>query len=446
MIEKREHWTSDLGFILAATGSAVGLGNIWRFPYLCGANGGAFFVLIYIFFMLLIGYPMMVSEISIGRKTERNPIGAFLSLAPNTPWWLVGALSVFAGFVILSFYSIVAGWTLSYMANAIKGFSPGMDYQDMFIAHISDPYAPLLWHLVFMILAIIIISLGVVKGIQKSVKIMMPLLFILLLVLVVRGVTLSGSMEGIAFYLAPRLEQVSWHTIHRAIGQAFFSLSLAMGAMITYGSYLTKKSNIADNSAWIVVLDVIVALLAGFAIIPAIFAMGGDPAQGPGLAFIAIPGVFAQMPLGSLFGFVFFLLLSVAALTSAISLLEVVVAWLVDEKNWGRRRTSLLAGFIIFLVGIPASLGYSVFSNIEIFGLDILDTYDFIASDLALPIGGMLTAIFIGYYWKPESVIYETEHPRGKWRIGRWYSFLIRYIIPVMILAIIVLGLIEKFK
>lgn len=446
MIQDREKWTNKLGFILAASGSAVGLGNIWRFPYLCGENGGALFVILYLFFMLVIGYPMMVSEIAIGRKTSRNPIGAFLSLAPGTPWWITGALGVFAGFIILSFYSVVAGWTLSYMVNAIRGFQPGTDYQDLFISHITGTWSPILWHLVFMILTVLIISLGVVKGIQSSVKILMPVLFILLFVLVIRGLTLRGAIDGVEFYMAPRIGDITWQTVHRAIGQAFFSLSLGMGAIITYGSYLSKKENISDNAAWIVVLDAIVAITAGFAIIPAVFALGGDASEGPGLAFITLPAVFARMPLGSVFGFVFFALLSVAAITSAISLLEVVVSWLIDEKGWSRKKGSVFAGLVIFLMGIPTVLGYSILSDINIFGMDILDTYDFIASDLALPLGGMLISLFIGYYWMPESIIEETNNPRGKFKIGRWYSILVKYIIPVLILIILALGLYEKFS
>jgi len=446
MGKNREKWTSRAGFILAAAGSAVGLGNIWRFPYICGASGGAFFLILYLFCMFIIGYPMMVTEITIGRKTEKNPIGAFLSLAPGTPWWLVGSLGVFAGFVILSFYSVVSGWTLAYIGKAIQGFSPDIDYAGMFGSHITSTWAPLLWHMVFMVLTIIIISMGVVKGIQYSAKILMPLLFVLLGILVIRALTLKGAMAGLNFYLAPNLECLSWHSVHRAVGQAFFSLSLGMGAMITYGSYLNKKDNISDNSAWIVVLDTLVAVLAGFAVIPAVFALGGDPSQGPGLAFVTIPAVLAKLPFGSFFGIVFFVLLTVAALTSAISLLEVVVAWLVDEKGWERKKTSVLMGLAILVIGIPPVLGYSALSGVHILGLDILDTYDFITSDIALPLGGLLMAIFVGYYWKPSSVIKETNDPKGAIPIGKWYSWLIRYVIPVLIFAVMVLGIYDRFS
>jgi len=271
------------------------------------------------------------------------------------------------------------------------------------------------------------------------------MLFILLLLLVVRAVTLPGAGKGVAFYLAPKFGDVTGSTFLTAIGQAFFSLSLGMGCMITYGSYLKNKENISDGVAWVVGLDTTVALIAGFAIFPAVFALGFDPAAGAGLAFITLPAVFSQMPLGNFFGFVFFLLLLVAALTSAISLLEVVVAWLVDEKGWPRIRASAVMGIAIFALGIPASLGYSALSGITPLGMELLDFYDFTASELALPVGGALTAIFAGHVWKTRNVLAETADPPGKIRIGAWYGYLIGWIVPAAILVVLLVGLIRKF-
>ncbi len=441
---QREQWTTRAGFILAAAGSAVGLGNIWRFSYVTGTNGGAAFVVIYLLAIILIGYPMMITEITIGRKTQRNPVGAFLAMAPGTPWWLVGAMGVIAGFVILSFYSIVAGWSVAYMFKSLGGFTSNMDFAGTFIGHITSVWPPIFWHALFMIMTVAIIASGVVKGIQRWVKILMPALFVLLIILVFRSITLPGAAAGVAFYLTPRFGDVTGGTFLAAIGQAFFTLSLGMGAMITYGSYLGKKETVADNAAWVVGLDTAIAIIAGFAIFPAVFALGFDPASGPGLAFITLPAVFAALPAGSFFGFLFFLLLSVAALTSAISLLEVVVAWLVDEKGWPRAKASVLMGVAIFLLGIPCTLGYNLLGDVSFLGFDILDSYDFIASDILLPLGGLLTAIFAGYVWTAKKACEETNEPPCSIVLGSWYGILIKYVVPIAVIVVMVFGLIDK--
>ncbi len=452
MDNKREQWGSRVGFILAAAGSAIGLGNIWRFPYVTGTNGGAAFVIIYLLAIVLIGYPLMVAEISLGRKTQKNPIGAFLALAPGTPWWFVGALGVFAGFLILSFYSVVAGWAVAYIFKALGGFAP--DTQALFYSTIgvdlgegADYLTPILWHGLFMVLTVAIIAAGVVKGIQRWVKILMPLLFILLLILVLRSVTLPGAGAGVSYYLKPDFSAITGRTFLAAVAQSFFTLSLGMGAMITYGSYLNKGENIGDNAAWVVGLDTIVAFLAGFAVFPAVFALGLEPGQGPGLTFVTLPAVFAEMPAGSFFGVLFFLLLTIAALTSAISLLEVVVAWLVDEKGWSRVKASLLMGFLIFLVGIPASLGYNLLSGVGAFRqADLLDTYDWLANSVVLPLGGFLTAIFAGYVWKAGEAQAYANEPKGKIILGRWYGFLLKYAVPAAIILVLFFGLYDTFK
>ena len=435
----RENWTSKLGFILAAAGSAVGLGNIWRFPYVTGDNGGALFLLLYLVAIILIGYPVMVTEVTIGRKTQRNPVGAFKAIAPNTPWWLVGALGVFTGFVILSYYSVVAGWSLDYIFRSIGGFA-GVDTEALFVGHHTSFGRPLLWHAVFMGLCIFIISAGVVKGIQKAVKVLMPVLFILLMLLVVRSVTLSGAMEGLRFLFRPDFSEITWQSVNAAIGQAFFTLSLGMGAMITYGSYLSKKENINDNVGFVVGIDTLIAILAGLAIFPAVFALGFNPGAGPGLTFITLPAVFAEMPLGGFFAFLFFVLLSIAALTSAISLLEVVVAYMVDEKGWARPKAASVIGIVIFLLGLIPLLGYSSWDHVKFMGMDLLDTFDWFANDIFLPLGGLLTAVFAGYIWGAKNLQEEANKVEGKIKIGGWYGFLVRYIIPVAIAFFIIFG------
>lgn len=448
MVERRdrEQWGSRIGFVLAAAGSAVGLGNVWRFSYVAGEQGGAAFVFIYLIAVILIGYPLMATEIAIGRKTQRNQIGAFRELAPDTPWWLVGVLGVTSGFIILSFYSVIAGWSLAYTLKSLSGFSIVQDFEAIFAGHIGSVWPPIIWHAIFMLLTLVTIGAGVVKGIQRTVKVLMPILFIILVILAGRAVTLQGAGEGIAYYLAPDLTAITAETLLAAVGQAFFTLSLGMGALITYGSYLKREENISDNSGWIVGLDIFVAILAGFAIFPAVFAFNLAPDYGPGLVFITLPAVFAAMPAGTFFGFLFFLLLSVAALTSAFSMLEVVVAWLIDEKGWDRVKASILSGIIIFLMGIPVSLGYSIFSGVTVLGLNILGVYDFLTGNILLPLGGFFTAIFAGYVWKHNNVVKEINDPPGRIRFGSMYGFLISYVIPVIILIVLVMGLINTFR
>lgn len=442
----RELWASKVAFILAAAGSAVGLGNIWRFSYVVGTNGGAAFVIIYLVIIAIIGYPMMVTEVTLGRKAHKNAIGTFKALAPNTPWWIVGALGVLAGFVILSFYSVVAGWSVSYFFKTIGGsLGPGSDFADVFVGHISSAWAPILWHALFMAITLGIIAAGVVKGISRSVRILMPALFVLLIILVLRSVTLPGAGAGIAFYLRPNFSDLTWQSILGAVGQAFFTLSLGMGCMITYGSYLSDKDNISDNSAWIVGLDTAVAIIAGFAIFPAVFALGFDPGAGAGLAFITLPAVFAELPAGVLFGAIFFLLLSVAALTSAISLLEVVVAWLIDEYNWTRTKASVIIGLLIFLLGIPASLSLGA-ASINLAGMPLFDFLDFLQESILLPLGGLLTAVFAGHVWTAKKTRESANANGGKIQIGSWYDVLIKYVVPIAIAVVMIFGLIDTFS
>ncbi|MFP4617670.1 MAG: sodium-dependent transporter [Spirochaetaceae bacterium] len=442
----REQWTSRVAFILAAAGSAVGLGNIWRFPYLAGTNGGAAFLIIYLALIALIGYPLVVTEVTLGQKSHKNAIGTFKALAADTPWWVVGALGVLAGFVILSFYSVVGGWSVAYFFKAITGsLTTGTEFGAVFGELSSSAGEPLLWHAVFMLLTIGIIATGVVKGIDRAVRVLMPALFVLLLILVLRSITLPGAGEGLAFYLKPDFSNFTANSLLDAVGQAFFSLSLGMGCMITYGSYMRDSDTVGDNAGWVVGLDTLIAVLAGFAIFPAVFALGGDPSSGPGLTFITLPGVFAEMPGGVIFAVLFFLLLTVAALTSAISLLEVVVAWLVDEHEWDRKKASILIGLLIFLLGVPASLSLGAV-DITVGGMAFFDFLDFLQGSILLPLGGILTAIFAGYVWTAKRTREQANANPGKIKIGVWYDFLIKYLVPIAIAIVMITGLIDKFS
>ncbi|MFW6287655.1 MAG: sodium-dependent transporter [bacterium] len=444
-MNNRENWTSRFGFIMAASGSAIGLGNIWRFPYITGTNGGAVFLLIYLAIVFLIGYPIIIAEMTIGRRTQKNPIGAFRALAPESPWWLVGALGVMSGFIILSFYSVVAGWAMAYIFKSISTFTVNTGFAEFFSTYISSLGEPIFWHAVFMLMTILIVSAGVVEGIQKIVKILMPLLFLIIVFLIIRSISLPGSMDGVNFYLKPDFSKITLQTFTDAISQSFFTLSLGMGTMITYGSYLSNKENINDSAAYVIFFDTLFAILAGFAIFPAVFALGFSPEAGPGLTFITLPAVFAEMPMGSIFGASFFILITIAALTSSISLLEVVVAYLVDEKSWTRKKASYIIGGIIFLTGIPTILGYSIWSDFRFLGMDILDTYDWFANSLFLPIGGLFISIYVGYIWKANNAIKEANKADGLILLGNWYAILIKYIAPAAIILILAINLWQTF-
>jgi neurotransmitter:Na+ symporter, NSS family len=433
----RGQWQSRAGFIAAAAGSAIGLGNIWRFPYITGRYGGGAFVLVYILLLIFVGYPVMTSELLLGRKTQKNPVGAYKALAPGTPWVIVGFMGVLAGFIILSYYSVVAGWSLSYIFKSGAYMAAGSDSANIFVSSITSTFGGIFWHTLFMLLCIGIVYGGIENGIEKWSKILMPVLLLLLIILIVRSVTLPGAGEGLSFYLRPDFSAFNAEGFLAALGQVFFTLSLGMGCMITYGSYLKKDEDIPLNAKYVVTFDTIIALLAGFVIFPAVFAFGLEPATGPGLTFITLPAVFSQMgAAGHIFGSIFFILLTVAALTSAISLLEVVAAYFIDEIKWSRKKATIGMGIAIWILGIFPSLGYSTLSHVKLIkGFDILDSFDFFANNILLPLGGLLIAIFIGWFWGTDKALEEANHGAGT-KIGTSYSFLIKYIVPIAVFIV----------
>ncbi|PKR59955.1 sodium-dependent transporter [Thalassospira lohafexi] len=441
---KREHWGSRLGFILAAAGSAVGLGNIWKFPYMAGANGGGAFLVIYLGLVFTIGLSVMLAEFVIGRMSEKNAIGAFAKLKGGL-WPIIGVFGVAAAFIILSFYSVVAGWTISYIIKSVTGALAVEDpaaLGDIFGSFIADTTSPLIFHAVFMALTVFVVLAGVGSGIERASKILMPALFALLIVLIVRSVTLPGGMEGVAFLLSPDFSKVTWSTVSDALSQAFFSLSLGMGAMITYGSYLSKKENLPGSAGWVTLLDSAVAVMAGLLILPAVFAFGFDPSAGPGLTFITLPAVFAQMPFGAFFAFLFFLLLAIAALTSAVSILEVVVAYFVDDRGVSRKSAAVIIGFMIFLLGIPSSLSMGVMGDVKIIaGKNFFDLMDFISSSLLLPIGGLFISLFVGWvvWGKAQEEIAAHNGVIPIW-VGAW-GVIVKFIAPIAIAFILLKGL-----
>ena len=445
--QARGNWGSRIGFIAAAAGSAVGLGNIWKFPYITGQYGGAAFVIVYLLFVILVCIPVMSSELLIGRLTGKNPVGAFKQLVPQSSWWLVGAMGILAGFIILSFYSVIGGWAISYIFKSGAYMAAGGENAGaVFGGFITSPVAPLIWHAIFMAICIGIVMAGVEKGIEKYSKILMPALVVLMLILIIRSITLPGAGAGLSFYLKPDFGKLTGAGILAALGQAFFSLSLGMGCMITYGSYLKKDTNIPTDAYWISGADTAIAFLAGLMIFPAVFAFGLEPGAGPGLTFITVPAVFASMgTIGHLFGIIFFVLLTFAAVTSAISLLEVVTAYFIDEAKWDRKKATVIMGIIIFLIGVPCSLGLGVWSNIKIIaGRDILDSLDFVSSNILLPLGGFLLLIFIGWFWGTDKAIKAgNEGAKGGITLGSGYAFLVKYIAPIALIIVFIMKIME---
>jgi len=424
----RGNWSSGLGFVLAAVGSAIGLGNVWRFPYITGKYGGGAFVLVYIACVLAVGIPIMLAELLLGRKTHRNCVGAFRSLRPATPWVLTGWLGVVSGFVILSYYGVVGGWVLHYIYLSLSDGFTGKSTAEvsvMFESLAGNPLLQVAWQTLFMILTIGIVAGGIHSGIERGNKVMMPVLFFLLCALMVYALQTRGAREGLDFLLRPRWEQMSPAGVLEALGQAFFSLSLGMGAIITYGSYLGRETNLVRSAFYIAVGDTVVAVLAGFVIFPLVFTFGLEPGGGPGLIFQTLPVSFSRLPGGVLVGSAFFFLLAFAALTSAISLLEVVVAYFIDEQGWKRRPTTCIMGTVILLFGVPSASWSAVF-----------DFMDKLATQYLLPFGALLIALFTGWvlsHGERRSEFHQAEI--SDFTYGGW-SLLIRYVCPLAVAMI----------
>ncbi len=442
--QKRDGFSSRIGVIAAAAGSAIGLGNIWKFPYITGENGGAAFILVYLACIALIGLPIMLGEFSIGRNTKKNTVGAFEALAPGSPWKYTGWLGITAAFVILSFYGVVAGWTLNYVSLSITNAFAGQtaaQLESSFGAFVSNPISPIIWQIIFMCLTVAVVLGGIKNGIERYSKILMPLLLIILIILAIRSATLDGATKGLEFLFKPDFSKLNMSAVLAAMGHAFFSLSLGMGTMMTYGSYMRKNENLAVTAVQVSIADTLIALIAGIAIFPAVFAFGIEPSSGPGLVFITLPNVFSQMPFGTGFSILFFTLLAVAALTSSISVLEVIVAYLYEELGWNRVKSTISIAIPITFAGAILSLGNGTLSHLTMpflinGGISQMSLIDWFItlSDQLLPIGGFLIALFIGWRMDKDSLKNElTNNGLIQATYIQAYRIIIKFIAPLAI-------------
>ncbi len=441
----RGQWSGKFGFILAAAGSAIGLGNIWRFPYTAGENGGGAFVLIYLGFVALIGVPVLLAELAIGRKTQRNPVGAFKALTESKFWPMVGGLGVLTGFGILAFYSVVAGWTLGYLYMSVTGGLAGVAEAGASAAVFNNLVADPVWTIVlagaFLLLTIFVVRGGISGGIERATKILMPLLFVIMLILVIRAMTLPGAGAGISYLFKPDFSKITTTVVMSALGQALFSLSLGMGAMITYGSYLPEKENMPFAGVSVAFFDTLIAIMAGLIIFPALFATGGDPSGGPGLVFVVLPTIFNAMPAGGLFAVAFYALLAIAALTSTISLLEVVVSYFVDERGWRRSKAAWTIGGLCFLLAVPSALSQGAvdaFGSGGLFSWDFLTLNNNIWGNYSLSLGAILISVFVGWKWGIPNALASLEASGDRLPASGLWGFLIRYVCPVVILILLI--------
>jgi len=449
MEKTRDHFSSQLGVFLTVVGAAVGLGNFWRFPYMVGMHGGAAYIIMYLLFAMVLCMPIMFSEFVLGRRSQRNVFGTFKVLAPGTGWWGIGILSVAVSLCILFFYCVVGGWTIEYAYQSIRGFSSDVQVlENNFSTFVASPVRPIVCHLLFLGMSAVIVVGGIKKGIEKSCKILMPLLLLMVILLAIRALFLPGSMEGVIFLFKPDFSKITAETVLAALGQTFFSLSLGMGVMITYASYTKRETNIVKMSANTCLSAVAFSVLAGLAVMPAVFAFGISPTEGSGLAFITLPRIFAQLPFGSALAFIFFIGLLVAAVTSAISSIEVVAAYFTEELKWTRRTSIVIVFIVVAIFGSLSALSMGVLKDVTLFGKGFFDLFDYLASNILLPIGGLLVVIFTGWVIK-KAVVKEELSSGGRYRVPFFGAimFIVKFVAPVAISLIFLssLGLIKLF-
>lgn len=439
-MKKRGNFSGRIGFVLAAAGSAVGLGNIWRFPYLAAQYGGGTFLIIYLILAVTFGFSLMIAEIAIGRKTNLSAIGAFRSL--DKRFGFLGVLSAVIPIIIFPYYSVIGGWVIKYFTVFISGQTAAAAKDDYFNNFISGNFEPLGWFFLFIAFTTLVVWFGVEKGVEKVSKIMMPVLVVLTLFIAIYGLTVKGAMEGVVYYLKPHMSDVSVKTVLAAMGQLFYSMSLAMGIMITYGSYMKKEDKLESSVRQIEIFDTAIAFLAGLMIIPAVFAFsGGDQSaldQGPGLMFVTLPKVFNSMKLGSAIGTIFFILVFFAALTSSISLMETIVSIFCDKTNWSRHKACGIVLTFSLIMGIPSCLGFGPLSFISWMGMSVLDIMDFISNSILMPICALLTCIFVGFIIRPKAIIDEVTRNGASFKSRTMFVVMIKWIAPVFLILILI--------
>ncbi len=446
MAEKRSSFSGKLGFVLASAGSAVGLGNIWRFPYLAAKYGGGIFLLVYLILALTFGFALMCAEIAIGRKTGTSAIGAYKKL--DKRFGFLGGVASIVPVIILPYYCVIGGWIIKYLYTFVSGGMVDATSDGFFDNFISSPVEPIVWFFLFLGVTSLVVLFGVEKGIEKVSKVMMPILVVLIAFIAIYSMFMPGALEGVKYYLTPDFSKFSITTVLAAMGQLFYSMSLAMGIMITYGSYMKKDVSLESSVKQIELFDTGIAFFAGLMIIPAVFAFsGGDESalgKGPSLMFVTLPKVFESMPAGSVIGIVFFVMVLFAALTSSISLMETIVSIVMDKLGLSRKKSCLAVFLLSVILGLLSTLGYSIWSKVTVMGFQFLDFFDFISNSVIMPIVALLTCILIGYVIKPKALIEEIEL-NGKFKRKTLFTVVIKYIAPVCIVAILIFSVLEGF-
>ena len=446
MDKKRGNFSGGMGFVLAAAGSAVGLGNLWRFPYLAAQYGGGIFILVYIILALTFGFALLSTEIAIGRKTGLSPVLAYKKL--NKKFTFLGYLAILVPIIILPYYCVIGGWVTKYVTVYAQGLVSEAATDGYFGAFISNPWAPLVFFLIFICATATVVLLGVEKGIEKISKFLMPILILLTLGICIYTATLPNAFEGIKYYLVPDFSKFSLTTITSACGQLFYSISIAMGIMITYGSYTKKDVNLSKSVNHIELFDTIVALLAGFMVVPAVFIFSGEAglkSSGPGLMFMTLPKVFESMPAGNIIGLLFFLLVFFAAITSSISVMEAIVSSIMDKFNIGRKTACFIVIGVSILLGIPSSLGNGVWADIKILGMDFLTFFDYLSNSVIMPIVAICTCILVGWVIKTKTITDEITRNGEKFGRKALYEVMIKYICPVLLAIILVVSTLTQF-
>lgn len=448
-MSEQEQWKSKAGFILATAGSAIGLGAIWKFPYVAGTGGGGAFFLIFLLFAFLLGYPLLVGEFIVGRRGQSDAITIYKRMAPGTNWHLMGRMGVVIGILVLSFYSVVGGWIILYLFKALTGGLNNLSqdqYGVLFGEIISDPLTTLLGQFIFILLTVLVVAQGIQKGIEKVSKTMMPILFLLFIVIVIRSLSLEGAMEGVKFLLVPDFAKLSSESILFALGQAFFTITLGASVMVTYASYLPKTQNLPSSAFSIIIMNLFIALLAGLAIFPGVFSFGLEPNAGPPLIFAVLPAVFSQMSFGILFFIAFLILFLFAALTSAFSMIEIAVATTAQNDPSKRKKLTYLFGLLIFVIGIPSCLSYGVLADVKLFDKTIFDLVDYTVSNIMMPLGALLISLFISTKMSKDVLLEEMQQGSKvrKTFFNLWY-YLLKYLTPVAIVIVFmdVLGLLD---